>query len=653
MNRYWGIDAEGKAEGIKLSKSDVHSIQICPSTSEDEGIVFWKPSEFKQWLTQRRKHQNRPDRFYAFTLAFEYGSLSAWELLNIETKTKGQPWQFWADNPINLFYIRLGKMKIPVIDTRRFFYQLRYGNDYLTNLKAVADYLSDYYKEDIHKLEPPLGEDFGKRPPTSQEKPYFAKYGIRDAYISAKAGEWIEKNIVQKWLKGKVPIEKLYSWGTVAREYFDLPTINEIKYYGKRKIVIKFPNLWHKHIYEQTFAGRSEAFQTGVLPPQYYNDVSSLYPYSIIRTQCLLIKNVKRWKGNTDPLLGKITWQRFYETTGYPYGWIVGDFKTEDDIWGLPQKVGTNNLYLRGTFKNKLYHTLDLEAGNATIQHINTILIPTFDPTQKKIMKTFEEFTSVKLEGEYKSQIEKYCIKNTVNSLSGYLGKSHPFFSKQTNIPAYSTLLAQSHLVMSRLFHSYQPTVYTDTDSFFWRKPVNKVIEHSQPYPTLAYQTLDSVPLEVGCRGKPEGNTIIFRGKMYYQNPQSMAFSGWKPFPQFFKQIIKEKPTETTVHRQKNRKWKTRDKDVTVLAVGRWIIIKEKWNLKKLKRIFRADRKRHRPTYDSYQLFLEGKAATSKAWNTQEINSLYEKRPWKQQYTYIIEDGDTSTLTIPLKEAIS
>jgi len=265
---YWGIDAEGLSEGSKLNQQDVHSIQICPSTNENKGKIFWNPQEFKEWLKHRQRHGNRPTRFYAFTLAYEYGSLSAWELLNSD-----KPYQHWADQPINLFYIRLGKIKIPVIDTRIFFYQLRYGNDYLTNLRKLADYLSDYYNQDIHKLEAPLGEDFGKRKPTPKEKPYFAKYGIRDAYISAKAGQWIHENVLEKWLQNKVSITKLYSWGTVARHRFNLPKLNQVQYYGTRTLVT-FPTLWHKQIYTNaTFAGRSEAFQTGVLPPQFYNDV--------------------------------------------------------------------------------------------------------------------------------------------------------------------------------------------------------------------------------------------------------------------------------------------------------------------------------------------------------------------------------------------
>jgi len=633
---YWGIDAEGKAEGLQLNKNDVFSIQICPSTSEKDGKIFWNPEDFKAWITQRRKHGTKPKIFYAFTLAFEYGSLSAWELLNIKTTQNKLPWQNWADEPVNLFYIHLGKMKIPVIDTRLFFYQLRYGNDYLTNLQAVSHYLSEYYGMDIHKLPKPMSDQFGKRPPNQQEKEYFTKYGIRDAFISAKAGQWINENIIQKWLNNKIGITKLYSWGTVARHYFTLPKINEIQYYGRHGTVIQFPNLWHKQIYESTFAGRNEAYSTGSLKPQYYNDVDSLYPYCLIKTQALLIKNVQVWNGSTEKLLGKINSQKFYEVTGYPYGWILGTFKTNDDIWGLPLKLGENNIYLNGTLQNKLYHTLDLEASNSEAIEISTVLIPIFDETQKPTMRKFEELTRMKLEEKYSSEVEKFTIKNTTNCTSGILGKSHPTFAEYTNLPAYGTLLAESHLVMSKLFHKFAPITYTDTDSFFSNKPVNETIELSEPYPTLPFQTLDVIPLRIGCRAEPEGNTIIFRAKMYYLNPHNVAFSGWKPFPQFFNKIIQEKPLTTTIERQINRKFKTRDKSVTTLAVGRWFIKKEEWNLEKLKQIFRADTKRQRETYDSYNLFLNDKNAQSKAWNTQQLNELYGQT-WQFKTNAILE----------------
>jgi hypothetical protein len=105
---------------------------------------------------------------------------------------------------------------------------------------------------------------------------------------------------------------------------------------------------------------------------------------------------------------------------------------------------------------------------------------------------------------------------------------------------------------------------------------------------------------------KGEGDTVIFRGKMYFQSETSLGFSAWKQFPQYFKRIIQEKPLELDIERQISCKRKARDKNVSTLKIGRWFKICEHWDNRKLIQIFRADCRRHRDIYDSYELFLEG-----------------------------------------------
>jgi hypothetical protein len=202
--QFWGLDTEAAITGDQ----PIHSVQICEASGESTGRVFYEADDFKCWL--RNKHGgSRPKIFYAFTIAFEYGSLAAWELLDACDRKGVYPWQRWSDKPINLFYIRIGRSRIPVFDVRSLFFQLRYGNNYLTNLKAVGDYLSDFCGVDVHKLPTPMGDEFGLRAPIEEEKPYFEKYGIRDAYISALAAKWIHENILDKWLENKVSIEKI------------------------------------------------------------------------------------------------------------------------------------------------------------------------------------------------------------------------------------------------------------------------------------------------------------------------------------------------------------------------------------------------------------------------------------------------------------
>ena len=631
LPEFFGIDTEASASGTERTQSDIHTIQVCSSQGEHTGKCFWNAQDFKEWYRHKKP---RPKIFYAFTLGFEYGTLAAWELLNASTENGDYPWQNWTEEPINLFYISIDQTRIPVFDVRLFFYQLRIGNNALTNLRAVGDYLSDFYAEDICKLTAPLGEDFGKRPPNPEERPYFEKYGIRDSYICAKAAQWVHSNVMEKWLENRVPIQKIFSWGTVAKHYFDLPKIAQVTHYGK-KTLIEFPNQWHRKIFESTFAGRSEAFLTGNIGQTFYNDVSALYPTCIIQTQCIRICDVEEWPEKPDGLYGKINWKKFYNATGFPYGWILGDFKTESDLWALPIKMGENNWYITGTLKNRLYNSLDLEASNAEVLDVQTVLTPVFtnDPAFLNPMRKYEELTKIKLTNAYRSEIESHCIKSTINSTSGILGKSHPTFGATTNLPSYNILLGQSHLFMSQIFHRYHtpehPIAYIDTDSLFWHKPLNVLIRECEAYPDLPFQVLETLPLRISVKGesRPEG-TIIFRGKMYFQSENSLAFSAWKPFPQYFAKIIKQKPQETTIERQITRKWRTRNKKAITLKIGRWYIQQDHWNLEKLKEIFRADNKRCRPTYDSYQLFLDGKSVSSRAWTAKESLQQLAETPW-------------------------
>jgi hypothetical protein len=623
------LDSEASANGQEVTGDDVHTIQVCSSEGERTGRVFWNPQEFRSWYRGLRSDR-RPQIFYAFTLPFEYGSLAAWELLGARDQRGCYPWQsYLEDQPVNLFYIQpFPRRQIAVYDVRPLFFQLRYGNYYLTSLEKLGDYLSASYGEDIHKLPHPLGADFGKRHPTQTERPEFERYGIRDAYICARAAQWIQENVLEKWLENKASIEEIYSWGTIAKRYFDLPKIGQVLATRRNgSYIVGFKNKWHEEILHSCYAGRNEAFWTGNVGQVHYNDVVSLYPLSLIQSQAMLIKDVRAWNGDSDRLLGRMNWKRFLDATGCPYGWILGDFRTDDDLWGLPTRCGENNIYVTGRLAGQLYHTLDLQASNAEVLDVQFVLIPQFvkdDPQFVNMMHKYEELARVKLLGEYASEIEKYCVKNTLNCATGILGQADPDIALTTNPPAYSTTLAQSHLLMSEVFHKYhtptRPVYYTDTDSFFWHNPVNETIRMCRSYPTLPFQILTEYPLNISEKGtiRKEG-CIIFRGKMYYQSKLSQAFSGWKPFPQFFGQIVETKPREIWVERQITRKWKSKDHRALVLRVGRWHIIREHWSLPKLKTIFRADHKRQRETHDSYQLFLDDECRPSRAPTANEL----------------------------------
>jgi hypothetical protein len=656
---YWGIDSEGLGASLDVRTDDLHSIQVCSSAGEQTGHAFRSKDEFLAWYNGLTSVQ-RPRRFYAFTLSYEFGSLAAWELLGASNAKGKFPWQNWLEEPKNLFYIQPGRKKFPVYDTRCLFGTLAKDKQQPSSLRSLGDYLSQFYNVDAHKLPTPLGKEFGLRAPTEAEWPEFAKYGVRDSYICALAGKWINDVVVEGWLNGTVPLESLFSWGTVAKDYLALPKVGHVRYRDKNgTAVVGYDSEWFYRIQnEACTAGRSDAFITGLCGNLFYNDVSSLYPISAIHTQCFLIRNIREWDEDKARLLGPITSERFYEVTGSPYGWIQGDFSTQDDLWGLPIRRRDQNWFVSGeNFRSFLYHVLELEAANAQATHISHVLLPVFvrapssdpimlaDPdflaksNERKAeerhiesMRRYEALTTTKLEGQYRSAVEKECIKATVNSGTGILGQSRHGIVETTNPLAYSTLLGESHLIMSRIYHKYDSPkhriAYGDTDSFFWDEPVEGTIEFLEPYPTLPYQIDRPLPLTIGVKGtsRPEG-CAIFRGKLYYQSETSQAFSGWKPEPRSFREIVEGRLQECEVIRQTTRKWRTRDRSVTHLRVGRWWLRKERWDLTKIKRIFRADDKRCRVSRDSYQLFLDGQSQPSRAWTLEESYS----RPYERE----------------------
>ena len=303
----WGIDSEGLASGTEMQSDDIHLVTVCPSNDESKGKAFKSGAEFRKWYNSLNSH-TRPKRFYSFTLPYEYGTMLGWELLNIN-----EPHQPWTDQPLNLFYINplnttVGK--IPVIDTRVYFGQILHDKRSSANLKALGEEMSNHYDIDAHKYDNPMEEAFGLRKPTPEELRLLVRYGIRDAYIAALAGQWIEENILGGWLAGKkVDIEDLVSWGTIAKEYLDLPTLAEYRYTNPEthRRVLGFKNAWNYQIMNHAiFAGRSEAFWTGNIGRVYYCDVSSLYPCSIVQSQAMRIKAIEKIPpDHWDRLFGK------------------------------------------------------------------------------------------------------------------------------------------------------------------------------------------------------------------------------------------------------------------------------------------------------------------------------------------------------------
>lgn len=626
MKKYYGIDTEFLQSG-KADHPDVHTIQI----SDGETMwVFRSREELYKWF---RKHT--PKLLFTWTTEAEFGSFKAWGFIG------ANPYRNDLDR-IKRFYIerpsrnKKGKMtKTLVFDVQPFFKEMTYKGKRLGSLAAIGEFLSDFYQRDLRKLEKPLGDEFGFRAPeTREEWEYFEKYAAKDAYIVSWAVKWFQEEILDKYIPN-VPIRRLYSFGTIAKYYFHLPQLHVRM--GKQTIL----RPWHEDIWRKAlFAGRNECFNNGYLGKIFYNDIASLYPIVTVWLHTLEIRDIK-WVPTPKNCE---TVEEILSELNAPYCWIEGVFETHNDIWGLPKRGNQRNYYIIGDNIDGMFHSYDLLAAKAKIKKVETILIPKFKNNSEQ--ERYYKLTMKKLEHDYANIPEKYCIKGVLNSLTGKLGQSKPQPAVTSNFPAYSTILAGSHYLMSRIFDMHPPIFYTDTDSFFSPKAVNAKLFDLTSIRAPQY----SVPVIVEVKGESDDlGTIIFRSKHYYQSEKSFAFHGWKAFWNDWFKVVTQLPSGITVERQIRRTFRTRDRKAKELQIGRWKVLKERYNVEKLARLFRADDKRRRQNYNSYKLAQQKKASTSQSWNYEKWKK-YMNEEKNEMWVITTRGFDTRKAYIPKKE---
>lgn len=589
---YYGIDTEFLQSGTK-NQSDVHTIQI---SNGEKTWVFKSHEELFGWFRKKA-----PKLLFTWTTEAEFGSFKAWKFIGADPYRNDldRIKRFWIERPSRN---RKNKMvKTLVFDIQPFFKEMTYKGKTLGSLSAIGEFLSDFYKKDLHKLDKPLGDDFGlRKPETDEEWKYFEEYSAKDALICSWAAKWFIEEILSKYVPN-VNIRKLFSFGTIAKHYFNLPQLH-VRIGWQTILRPWYEDIWKKSI----FAGRNECFTNGYLGKIYYNDIASLYPIVTVWLHALEIRDIECVKTPKNC----IDVQDYLTELSVPYAWIEGVFESHNDIWGLPKRGNQRNYYVVGDDIDGMYHTYDLLAAKAKIKKVDKILIPKFKSSIEQ--ERFQKLTMKKLEHDYDSIPEKYCIKGVLNSLTGKLGQAKPQVSVTSNFPAYSTILAGSHYLMSQMFDQYAPVYYTDTDSFFSCDPVNSEVMTL----TSIRKPHWTVPVEVEVKGESDDlGTIIFRSKHYYQSESSFGFHGWKAFWTDWFKIVTELPNGISVNRQIARTFRTRDKKAQELQIGRWMTIKELYTNDKLVRLFRADDKRVRKNYDSYVLAQNRQKSESQAWD--------------------------------------
>jgi hypothetical protein len=326
--KYWAFDSEFMMSGRAGHPEDVHTVQF--SDGEDSWILN-SAAELKEWL-----HTHKDiSKLYGFNILCDLASIHEW--LGGEyviTTKKGVQHQGW---------IKYGGAKIHAFDAMPLLSS--FGLRRLSDCGDQIGYL---------KLAKP--DWLGQRKYENQEEyQQFASYAKADAIITSRIVRWLIENY------GADPAIYV-SAGTIAAHEFDFP--RRLKKFKSGVAISPF----EKQVKLFTYAGRSEGFITGFSQNALYNDVASLYPISIVATRALQIKGAKPCDLKELAVTTDLTETR--------YGWIEGDFRTMNDMWGLPVR-GKRNYYMTGDISG-LYNSFDIVASKAEIIHVKRCFKPIF-----------------------------------------------------------------------------------------------------------------------------------------------------------------------------------------------------------------------------------------------------------------------------------
>ena len=468
----------------------------------------------------------------------------------------------------------------------------------------------------------------GKRQPkNSSERKYFLEYSARDAVITS---------LIVRWLIDAYGADPSYisSAGTLASKIFKFPKrLKRVK----NTVMIK---PFEEYVRNNTFAGRSEGFTTGFIPNIFYNDISSLYPCSMLGMRALMVDSYERCKFESLEITRDLS---ITESEDVRYGWVEGCFRSTDKYWSLPVR-GKRVTYMIGDAIHGLFNTFDLAASHVQVLNVTRC----WKPTYRKSMMSHTKFCKM-----LQSRLRKDCskvdgryIKSTLNASSGKLGQ-HRFVSETSNFLSYNLLLGHSHLLMSLLFNEClklgSKPIAMDTDSIFCDRNLSGEW----------FQVCDCygnyVPINVTVKGVDmddkvsAGDLAFFRSKRYilwdknrpyklYKNP-CLGRMGWNYFVEDFVKLHDGTVTELHTRKDLRHTLATREIAAKDLILGHWRVNPAHLKLEDLRRLMTADLKRKRTDYDSYQLVMDKKCVSSQPWNVddyfddeKDFLGLYKKK---------------------------
>ena len=557
-----GFDSEFLMSGRARAAEDVHTVQFSDGRNTS---VLESADDLKTWLY----NHHRVKTLYGFVVLPDLASVEEWlGSGSVTYKTRGSQ--------------TVGRIKYRSFDAVAYDCRSLLVGFGIRKLGDAGDIIG------FPKLAKPSWLGLRKWQGESERK-QFIEYAAADAIITSRIVKWLHDSF-------NADPQRHASAGTLARDIFALPA----RLPRQKQTVILSP--LEQKVKAATFAGRSEGFCTGYMQNVTYNDVRSLYPCSMSVTRVLEITGVEPCR----PEDLAVAEDAPLDTRAF--GWMEGSFETHNDLWGLPLR-GKNNFYATGRITG-FFHTFDLLAARAKILFVNHAYRPTFKPSS--LHDKFVKMTLDRVEGRLEGTDKMYA-KAVLNSLSGKLGQSHPI-ARTSNFYAYNTLLAHSHVVMSRFFDKCKSEVLAmDTDSVF-------------SYADMSGERFElsdgehSIPFIMDAKGK--GDLAFFRSKNYILKTECepvFARHGWVYFWEDYLKLFDGTMTELVTRQDIKHTLLTRTKEALKMAKGRWRTRPVTLTLEKIKALLNADVKRKRRNSDSYGLLMKKQSSPSTAWNYDEM----------------------------------
>jgi hypothetical protein len=602
-----GFSVTGEVLTVQFAECQNYDDKVFDKGPKQNVWCFYSADDFKKFVESKRKILST---VYGFVALCDIGSVYDW-LGKKEVDVKYVGVQVRGT-------VKYRHCKFQVYDAQPLLHSFGYGK-----LADCGRFLG------LPKLPKPtwLGN---RKWQSNTEKLEFEAYAKRDAVITARMVAWLIQ-------KQDADPKKLASAGTLAAHEFNFPRRLQKDRRDRRGKRVLVPGL-EQLIRANTYAGHSDAFVTGYTPNVYYNDVTSLYPVAMAATRALQIQSVKVIDDPSEDDILDYTRPDIFSDTGEvlnftqqlgesskrpPFAWLDGIFDAyAESRWGLPTRRGDRTYYCAGEFTG-LYHTFDLAAACAVPVFIKRIILPVYDKKQLKNHNLLSKKLMQRLEkrGE---DVELRRIKAVLNATSGKLCQNKPAVVATTNFPAYSTLLAYSHLIMSHLLDSYPSApLGMATDSIFGQTDFSgqkfTVSDGEQDYP-------------VKLAKKGYGNLAMFRSGLYILKDENKpaelgvnpvyAAQAWKYQVEGYLKLYDGKLTALDTRMDVRRTLRTRNKEALAMKLGYWYNPKVHLDSKKLHRALQADNKRERKEKDSYKLVQQRRSERSEFWDTAQLENL-------------------------------